>query len=203
MLKLVNRDLKILKEVERWRFSLSRQIFEFTAFSSKSSFYRRLKLLVDHGYLVKKRYLYGIPAIYTVTSLAYKVLGMSTKNNKVSVGVIEHELAVVDSYLYLKNEYQLNSNDFKSERELRLEFVPAKHYPDIVFSKEKENYCVEVEFSLKSKTLLERNIKENYLNYEKQIWVIKSEHHRLNKLLTDFKDEYPNISIISWEAIMP
>lgn len=199
MLKLVSRDLEILKEVERWRFCLSRQIFEFTTFNSKSAFYRRLKLLVDHGYLTKKRYLYGVPSIYTVTPLSYKALALPSKNNRVSVGTLEHELAVIDCYLSFKKKYQLESNDFKSERELRKEFTSSKHYPDIVFNNDDNSYCIEVEFSLKSSDSLERNIKENYLNYEKQFWIIKKEHHRLNKLLNKFKQECPNIVIILWE----
>lgn len=201
MLKLVSRDLEILREVERWRYCLSRQIFEFTTFNSKSAFYRRLKLLVDHGYLNKKRYLYGLPAIYTVTPLTYKVLAIPSKNNNVSVGILEHELAVIDSYLYFKNKYQLERGDFKSERELRTEFTSSKHYPDMVFNRKENQYCVEVEFSLKSPNSLKRNIKENYLNYEEQIWIIKKEHIRLNKLIANFKNEYPNIVIILWEDI--
>lgn len=201
MLKLVSRDLEILREVERWRFCLSRQIYDFTSFKSKSAFYRRLKLLVDHGYLTKKRYLYGLPAIYTVTIQAYKELAIPVKNNKVSVGILEHELAVIDCYLYFKDKYKLESNAFQSERELRNEFTSSKHYPDIVFKKEDNDYCIEVEFSLKSPNSLERNIKENYLNYEEQFWIIKKEHYRLNKLLEGLKQSYPNIKIILWEQI--
>ncbi len=201
MLKLVSRDLEILREVERWRFCLSRQIYDFTSFKSKSAFYRRLKLLVDHGYLTKKRYLYGLPAIYTVTIQAYKELAIPVKSNKVSVGVLEHELAVIDCYLYFKDKYKLESNAFQSERELRNEFTSSKHYPDIVFKKEDNDYCIEVEFSLKSPNSLERNIKENYLNYEEQFWIIKKEHYRLNKLLEGLKQSYPNIKIILWEQI--
>lgn len=200
-MKLVSRDLRILWEVERWRFSLARQIMAFTDFQSKSALYRRLKLLVDNGYLKKKRYIYGIPALYNITPLGYKALAQPVKNITVSLGTIEHELAVIDTYLFLKDKYHLNYNDFKSERQLRIEYAKAKHYPDIVFSLKDNLYCVEIEFSLKNATLLERNIKENYLNYEKQLWIIKKEHTRLFKLLDKFKTEYPNIEIILCEEI--
>lgn len=201
MMMLVSRDLRILGEVERWRFCLARQIMAFTDFQSKSALYRRLKLLVDNGYLKRKRYLYGLPALYNITSRGYKALAMPVKNVNVSVGIIEHELAVVDTYLYLKEKYHLNYDDFKSERQLRVEYTNSKHYPDIIFNVNESSYCVEVEFSLKNATLLERNIKENYISYDNQIWVIKKEHYRLNKLLQKYEMEYPNIEIILWEEI--
>lgn len=201
MMKLVSRDLRILWEVERWRFSLARQIMAFTNFQSKSALYRRLKLLVDYGYLKRKRYIYGLPALYNITPKGYKALAMPVKNVNVSVGVIEHELAVIDTYLYLKEKYHLNYDDFKSERQLRLEYTKSKHYPDIVFTIDDKMYCVEIEFTLKNATLLERNIKENYVNYDNQIWVIKKEHTRLHKLFEKFEMEYPNIEIILWEEI--
>lgn len=202
MMKLVSRDLRILREVERWRFSLARQIMAFSDFQSKSALYRRLKLLVDNGYLKRKRYLYGLPALYTVTPRGYKALALPTKNVTVSVGMIEHELAVIDTYLYLKDKYQLNYDDFLSERQLRLEYDKAKHYPDITFTLDGNSHCVEVEFSLKNATLLERNIKENYLSYDRQLWIIKKEHTRLNKLLQKYEAEYPNIEIILWEDVL-
>ena len=75
------------------------------------------------------------------------------------------------------------------------------HRPDFIFAKDSKTYCVEVELSLKSKDRLERNIKENFLAYDVQIWVVGEGVPKVNKILEDNKIQYPNIEIVDMEGV--
>lgn len=201
VVRLVERDRLVLWELERWRVMRAKEIKVLGGFNGDRVMYRRLRLLIDYGYLERKRYIYGMAGIYTITNKGRKELQLPLKNQKVSIALIEHDLAVVDSYIYFKKRFSLDRKQVTSEKELREDFKPGTHYPDFVFAIDDKTYCVEVEFTLKNKTRLENNIKSNYLKYDTQYWIIKKDSVRLMKLLQVFEETYPNIEILYWEDI--
>ena len=60
--------------------------------------------------------------------------------------------------------------------------------------------CVEIEISVKAKSTLERNIKANYLKFDKQIWVIDKIQKKLVDNLDEFQSVY-DIEIIDIEVV--
>ena len=70
VVRLVERDRLVLLEIERWRVMRAKEVKEVASFSGERTLYKRLKLLIDNGYLERKRYIYGLAGIYTVTNKA-------------------------------------------------------------------------------------------------------------------------------------
>lgn len=66
--RLVDRDYKILKEIDRWRVITGKQICKITGFSGQRACDRRLKKLIEAEYIKRNKYLYGFPSIYSLTN---------------------------------------------------------------------------------------------------------------------------------------
>jgi len=69
-IRLVDRDYIIFREIDRWRVSLGRHICVVAGFTGQRACDRRLRKLIDAGYLERKKILYGLPGIYTNTNQA-------------------------------------------------------------------------------------------------------------------------------------
>lgn len=80
-------------------------------------------------------------------------------------------------------------------------FSNRQHKPDFIFKQNGELICVEVELSVKAKARLEKNLKDNFMKYEKQIWVTPNSATKINKTLKDNIPFYPNINIIPLEEV--
>ena len=76
-MKLTERDFFILRLVYKFRFALSRHVKKLSSFSGHRATDRRLRLLVLGGYLSRKKYLYGIPYLYTLTHKGRILLGVN------------------------------------------------------------------------------------------------------------------------------
>jgi len=63
----MDRDMEIVRLVYRFKFALGRHVGALAGFAGSRACDRRLKALVDAGYLNRKKYLYGIPYLYTVS----------------------------------------------------------------------------------------------------------------------------------------
>ena len=63
-MRVEERDMLILREVERWRVCGSRHIKFLAGFTGQRATDRRLKILIEAEYLERKKYLYGVPSIY-------------------------------------------------------------------------------------------------------------------------------------------
>jgi len=200
-LVVTDRDIRIIRETARWRVLLGRQVKIIGGFTGTRATDRRLKKLVDNGFLEKKKYIYGIASIYNVTPLAKRKFDLGTYINKVRLEQIEHDMAVVDTYLYLKEKYSIKSDDVKSEKELRNEkgFITRGHVPDFTFNCQDEKYAVEIELTLKSKERFQSNVKNNYLEFDKQIWVVSKWRKAIIEQLKEFQHMYGNIEILFLE----
>ena len=193
---IVERDREIIKLVYRFKFCMGRHIKELAPFLGARSCDRRLRLLIDSKYLTRKKYLYGLPYLYTVTHKGRILIGANKRENKIRLEQINHDATVLDALIYFKKKYGFTLDEIESERELHIKdgFGMRKHHPDFVFTQENKKYAVEIELALKAKVNFEKNVRANYLNYEKQIWVTGD--NKILEMLKNFKKEYPNIEIV-------
>ena len=164
---------------------------------------RRLKILMEAGYIERSKILYGIPSIYKLTHKGKILIGVNKRIEKSYIEKIPHDISVLDTVCFFIRKYGLQSSDVISEKELHCAdgFGIRKHKPDFIFEKGNKKYCVEVELTLKSKDRLTYNIKDNYINYDEQIWVVPKEQRQIFKLLRGFQNSYDNIEILFSEVI--
>ncbi|MCB6893880.1 MAG: replication-relaxation family protein [[Clostridium] scindens] len=197
-MRLVERDFELLRSVGRWRFLLGRHMKVFSNFPSSRTVDRRLKLLVDAGYLERKKYIYGVPYIYTLTHKGRLLIGYNKRAEKLNFQMITHNIHVLDTVISLMEKYHFSAEDIITEKELHMKdgFGISRHYPDFTFEKDSKTYAVEVELSLKPKERLEKNVRLNYLEYDYQIWVIQEDNKTLLKRLGECQQQYSNINIL-------
>jgi len=157
--------------------------------------------LTDGGYLFRKKYLYGLPYLYTLTHKGRILIGANKRENKIRLEQIKHDIQVLDVLIHFKEKYGFSLENMESERELHIKdgFGMRKHHPDFVFDFQGKKYAVEIELTLKAKMNLEKNVRDNYLNYDKQIWITGD--NKILALLQKFADEYGNIEIIHLDKL--
>ena len=196
-MELRERDFKVFREVERWRFCLGRHIQHLAGFPSGRTCDRRLRLLISEGYLTRHMVLYGVPNVYQLTRKSKKLIFANQREDKIRLEQIIHDVTVLDIAICFMKSLELSSTDIKTEKQLHQEngFGTREHHPDFIFTKENKTYCVEVELSLKSKARLEKNIKSNFIKYDIQICVIDENKLKLFHILESYKISYPNIEI--------
>jgi len=93
-LELQDRDWKILRLVHRFRFCLGRHIKVLCGFDGARATDRRLKMLFEAGYLDRKKYLYGIPYMYTLSHKGRILLGVNKREDKIRVDRITHDIYI-------------------------------------------------------------------------------------------------------------
>jgi hypothetical protein len=201
-LELTDRDFLILGLVYRFRFCQGRHIKALAGFSGTRAADRRLRSLVDADYLSRKKYLYGVSYLYTLTHKGRILLGVNKRADKIRVDKITHDIFVLDAVIYYMSKYNLSLEKIESEKELHIKdgFGTRKHHPDFVFEVEGEKQAVEVELSPKTKERLEKNVRDNYLNFDKQIWITNDS--KVITLLDNFADAYSNIEVVRLEEIL-
>lgn len=171
-MKLIDRDYQIFKEIERWRFCLGRHIKVLAGFSCQRSCDRRLSVLIEAGFIIREKVIYGMPSLYRLTYKAKMLIGANKRQDKVRLDNIAHDIAVIDTAIYIHYKFAI---DIVTEKQLhsRDGFSYRKHHPDFIFTKDGKTYCVEVELSMKSQDKLYRNLKSNFILYDYQVWVIR------------------------------
>lgn len=200
---LTERDIKILIEMLRWRFLLARQIKVIGDFSSNQSLYRRLKKLLDVGYVRRTYYLYGVPAIYTTTSKGIKAASLDTSLAPATINPVQikHDSAVIDTALYLMLTAGISLSEMLTERELRHAngYGPSTHVPDIVIPALSTSY--EIELTLKGNTRLEKNIADAFTRYNRTVYVIPHSAARIKGKVQELAEKYPSIKILDLEEV--
>jgi len=175
------RDVKIIREIQRWRFLLSRQIRVLCGFSGQRACDRRLKKLLEAGYIERRHYIYGVPRLYFVTKKAVKLLDLEYYTQDIRIEQIIHDISVIDTAIYLINNTDVDVASITTERDLKHKagFGNPKHFPDFVYTKDNETFCVEVELSAKKTSTLERNMKNNYTGFDFQQWFVPSDRQKV------------------------
>ena len=200
-MRLVERDYEMFIEIERWRFCLGRHLSEFL-FSCKRTCDRRTKTLIDADYLERRKIIYGVASIYSLTYKAKMLIGANKRQDKVRVDRIIHDIAVIDTAIYFVRKFGISLKDITTEKQLHSKngFSVRNHYPDFIFTKDDKTTCVEVELTLKAKGKFEKNIRNNFLTYDAQVWVCGTDP-RISGFLEDSKMEFSNIEIMKIEEV--
>jgi len=96
----------------------------------------------------------------------------------------------------------LSLADFESERELHIKdgFGLRQHHPDFLFRRDDKIFAVEVELTPKSKLRVEKNIRDNYIKYDAQIWLTSS--NKTFALISQIADAYTNIKVMRLEEAL-
>jgi len=197
--ELVERDYKIFKEIERWRFCLSRHILFLGDFSSQRICDRRLSLLISEGYINRRSIIYGVPSVYILTRKSKTLISANQREDKIRYDQIIHDVTVLDIAICFMKHFNISPDGIRTEKQLHQEdgFGERAHRPDFIFTKSNSTYCVEVELSLKSRLRLEKNISSNFHKYDTQIWIVGEYTHKLTRQLEEFRIKYPNIKYVN------
>ena len=203
-IRLVERDYKIMQEIDRWRVCQGRHIKTLVGFDGQRACDRRLRKLIEAGYIKREKILYGVAGIYRNENKAKQVVQLSGVNQKIRIEHIKHDIIVIDTAIYFNEKFGVKYNTIITEIELhrRDGFGKRRHRPDFVYTEDgKKISCVEIELTLKSKDRFETNIKNNFLEYEKQTWVVPSMETKIADMLKDNMTKYTNIEILELEEI--
>ena len=202
-MRLVDRDLAVLRELDRWRFCLSRHVRFLCEFSSQRTCDRRLRLLIDAGYIDRRHVLYGVPSLYFVTHKGRTLINVSLKADKFKVEQIVHDIAVLDTAIYFLLRQGVVLSDITTEKELHQQdgFGVRQHKPDFVFSQDSKRFAVEVELTPKAKPRLTKNLQENFMAYDGQRWIVPAAQAKITQLLEQNEVIYPGIEILQLEEV--
>jgi len=200
---LVDRDKKIMREIDRWRVVQGRHIMALASFDGVRACDRRLRKLASAKYIKREKILYGVAGIYSNTLLGAKVGGVPIAVRKIRLEQIIHDIAVLDTAIYFSKFHGVDFDSIKTEIELhRLDgFGIRKHRPDFVFEKGGKTICVEVELTLKSKDRFIKNIYDNFMKYDTQFWVVPDMNNKIAAILKEQNEIYPNIEIIEMKEV--
>lgn len=200
---MTERDELILREIDRWRACGSKHIRFLAGFSGQRATDRRLKILIEAGYLERQKFLYGVPYIYFLTAKGKYLIHVGTGKEKIKIEQITHDRTVLDTAIYFMNKEGLTLQDITTEKQLhQLDgFGVRKHRPDFIFTKDELTYCVEVELTLKAKSRLLNIIKDNFMEYDVQIWIVPDSQKAILQVLKESKKLYDNIQARSLQKI--
>jgi len=201
-IRLVDRDYRIIKEIDRWRVCQGRHLRYLAGFSGQRACDRRLRKLISAGYISRVKLVYGVAGIYSNTKRASQIVKVSNTNQKIRLDNLTHDLAVIDTAIHF-NRNGIPFEAMVTERELHMQdgFGVRRHRPDFVFTENSERICVEVELTLKSKGRFEAIIMDNFIGYAKQIWIVPDFNTKIAQILRDNQISYPNIEIMELREI--
>lgn len=199
---LTDRDVKVIKEIQRWRFLLSRQIKVLCGFPSQRTCDRRVSKLINAGFLEKRKYIYGVPSLYFITRKAVRFLDLEYYSSEIRIEQIYHDISVVDTAIYLIRCENVDTASIVTERQLRHKagFGNMKHFPDVIYKQDEKSLCVEIELSAKKLTRLEKNIKNNFKIYDVQRWFVPSDRPKIIENINSAGKQY-DVEIIPLERV--
>lgn len=202
-MRLVERDYRVLEELYRWRYLQGKHIRYFTGFSSQRTADRRLQKLRQAGYIDRVKILYGVSSLYKLTASGKKMLGVNTREDKIRVEQILHNIAMLDSVVYFRQKYHVSLLNIISEKQLHSMqgFGNRKHVADFVFILSDKSFGVEIELTLKAKKRLIANIEDNFTKYDYQIWIVPSTEHQIRHILEESQSIYPTTKVMSLEEV--
>ena len=200
--KLMDRDYKIMQEIERWQICTGRHIRYLAGFSGQRACDRRLRKLIEAGFLERKKILYGVAGVYRNTYKVKTLIGTS-REKKIRAEHLRHDITVLDVAIYINIREGISFESMKTERQLHSldGFGIRKHRPDFVYKKDGETVCVEVELTLKAIDNFIKNMKSNFMDYDVQIWVVPDMDSKIARILQEYAKKYTNIEILELEEV--
>lgn len=201
--RLVERDYLILNTIDKWRVITGRHICHMCGFSGQRSCDRRLAKLISIDLLSRKKVLYGVPSIYSLTSSGKRLIEVPDRAEQLRIEQITHDISVADTAIYFNRKYGIDFSDMTTEKQLHKKdgFGLRKHRPDFVFTHKNKTFCVEIELALKSKDRFEKNIVSNFTDYDGQFWIVPDHNSKIAQFLSYMKDSYTNIRIIELQEV--
>ena len=201
-IRIVDRDKKIIREIDRWRVCQGRHLQYLAGFSGQRACDRRLHKLIEGGYIKREKIIYGVAGIYRNSEKASHICCITNCKRKIRIEQLTHDILVLDTAIYF-NKKGIPFDKMVTEIELhRIDgFGVRKHRPDFVFTKDNKKICVEVELTLKSIDRFERNIKNNFSEYDIQIWIVPDMNTKIAQVLKDNMMAYDNIKIIELSEV--
>jgi len=165
-MKLTNRDLEILKLINKFGYINHTHLKEYLGVS-KVRAYQIANRLINNNFIERLSILSGEPAIYICSRSSCKDFDYKYSNS-ISLGVFKHNILLVSLYLDLIKKYQQNT--ILSDRDLTkingFKGVGSYgHIPDLVIQTEQEkngykDIAVELELTRKSKKRVQNIVKE-------------------------------------------
>lgn len=201
--RLVERDYIILREINKWRVITGRHICILCGFTGQRACDRRLRKLIGLGVIERKKFLYGVPGIYLLTSSGKVLISVSDKTDNIRVEQITHDIAVLDTAIYFNRKYSVAFSSMITEKQLHKQdgFGIRKHRPDFVFERNSKIFCVEIELNLKSRERFSKNIIADFTDYDGQFWIVPDIQSKIANFLLYMKKSYPNIKIIELSEV--
>jgi hypothetical protein len=193
-----------MREIDRFRHCLGRHIKELANFDGIRACDRRLKKLIESGYIERKKILYGVPSLYTLTYKGKKLIGATLRVEKIKIEQIMHDISVIDTIIYLTKTVKISKENIVTEKQLHQAdgFGVRKHQPDLVIYENNKTTCVEIELTLKAEHRLTKNISDNFAKYDNQLWIIPQTETKIRAILSDNKEKYgDSINILSLEEV--
>lgn len=174
------RDLRLLRFIDKYRIASLKGASLACGFNSIQYTARRIKKLVEYGYIVQQSVYYGYSRFYSLTTKGLRAIGIVAKAYKPSYTTALHYMGVGDIAAYLANQYRLDAmqdmycdKDFRhNETVIKQYQLETSHKPDIIFDSGGQTYYVEYERSRKGKKKTMENILMNHLSGVRQIWVL-------------------------------
>ena len=147
----------------------------------------------------RSKLLYGIPYLYTLSHKGRILLGVNKREDKIRIDRVTHDIYIIEAIIFFCLRYGVSLAQVESEKELHIKdgFGIRKHQPDFVVS---GRIAVEVELNPKAKNCMEENIRENYLKYDRQVWI--TDNSKVKSLLQGFSGEYSNIEFLQLEEVL-
>ena len=206
-MRLTADDLVLIRWINKYKRVTVGQALIFLGVS-KQNVYRRVKRLVDNGYLVHERIFHGKPGIYYPTHKGVNAAGDLMPPARVNLTDYDHDLKVVDIALHFEKKYGY----WKSERELKSDkgisggFGSKTHIPDGITKINDTLIGIEVELTRKGKDRLKKIFMQHVrsIDYQKVWYFVNDEKtrqyllanmdHRVRSIIQVFHiNEVPNL----------
>jgi hypothetical protein len=173
-MKVTNRDLDIFRWINAMGFASAKQVSVYTGMHLKRA-QRRLKKLIDHGFLSHKKILHGNNGVYILTSIAAQICGSELPPlPHIRLGSFLHDSQMIDLGMDLAEKYKA---DFVSDRQLKHQIsggpVGKKgHIPDgALVLPDGKKIGVELELTQKGSRRLREIFRQHMRNIDfKEIW---------------------------------
>lgn len=126
-----------------------------------------------------------------------------TRPERIKIEQIVHDRTVLETAIYFMQKENLSLQNITTEKQLhQLDgFGIRKHRPDFIFTKDELKHCVEVELTKKAKNRLMNIIKDNFMEYDTQIWIVPDSQPAILQTLTNSQRYYTNIQLYSLQKI--
>ena len=96
----MERDYKIIREIDRWQVCLGRHLRYLGGFSGQRACDRRLRKLIEAGFIERRKIIYGLPGIYRNKYKAKNIEQVLNTDKKIRVEQITHDITVLDTAIW-------------------------------------------------------------------------------------------------------